>query len=61
VKTFEVGGGSGFSRIEYMGGGAMLKPREHAKLGNSIGRSYDKAYTVLRRVCEQPENSSQRQ
>jgi|GEM_PF-7094238 len=44
-----------------MGGGAMLKPREQAKLGNSIGRSYDKAHTVLRRVCEQPENSSQRQ
>ena len=35
MKTFEVGGGSGFSRIEYMGGGAMLKPREQAKLGNS--------------------------
>jgi hypothetical protein len=39
----------------------MLKPREQAKLGNSIGRSYDKAHTVLRLVCEQPENSSQRQ
>jgi len=26
-----------------MASGAMLKPREQAKLGNGIGRSYDKA------------------
>jgi hypothetical protein len=46
---------------EYMASGAMLKPREQAKLGNGIGRSYDKAQASYDRCVEQPENSSQRQ
>jgi len=43
------------------GNGAMLKPREQAKLGNGIGRSYDKAQASYDRFVSTRENSSQRQ